>query len=101
MNAITVSIVPLLPGEYQLFIYHRGDKFFTGQPLNVTGNEIVAEEVISKVGLLLNYSFKLLELFKFDRFLGSTVAFRMFECHSNGNHWKWLASIQRIPEQTD
>lgn len=55
MNAITVSIVPLLPGEYQLFIYHRGDKFFTGQVLNVTGKEIIAEDVISKVGSL-NYS---------------------------------------------
>lgn len=50
LNAITVSIVPLLPGEYQLFIYHRGDKFFSGQPINVTGNEIIAEEVVNKVG---------------------------------------------------
>lgn len=65
-----------MPGEYQLYIYHRGDKFFSGQPLTVTGDEIIAEEVISKVGALpefnsVHYSVKLFilfELFKFDRF---------------------------------
>lgn len=49
VNTLNVSVVPLEEGEYKLYIYFRGQQFFVGQPIRVTGETIHAEELIKKV----------------------------------------------------
>lgn len=49
INTLNVSVVPLEEGEYKLYIYHRGQQFFVGQSIRVTGERIFAEDMIKKV----------------------------------------------------